>query len=406
MGASSELGAWDPFSTHAAMQWNEGDVWTTTISLSPGQHDFKLVVDNGEGRIDWEWGDNKLICLPEDGVAITMEVDCKWGYPEFNLVSNSSEVETIDMTTAAKEEEEEKETISTPPVADMTVAEVEGTITTHAVETKEEEEEEGKKQGEEAPAVVSLITAAEMEEMPEVIEEGKAAVVALTLPIIEETKTPEAATHVVPPPTVPTFESTSMLSVPRHVPTETSSSPPAAAPTPAAAASSQNIGIALTPFDSFSSDGRNTPTPPTSINPMAAALATSAVALAGLAFIQLGHMSPSSSPPPSSSLSLPYNKSNPIITASINKLLSTAKATPASIIFSSPSSPSSSTSPKISSLETVVPLRKTSEVNPNIKASDTITATSSLPSLVGYNMAGMYKDLVSLKEALYQLERS
>ena len=388
MGASLELGAWDPFSTHAAMQWNEGDVWSTTISLPPGQHDFKLVVDNGEGRIDWEWGDNKLICLPEDGVAITMEADCNWGYPEFNLVSNWSEVETIDMTIAAKEEEE---TIITPPVRDMTVAEVEGTITTHVIETKEEEEE-GKKQGEKAPGVVSLITAAVMEEMPEVVEEGKAAVVALALPMIEETKTPEAATPLIPPPTVPTFESTPMLPVPRHVPTETSSSLPPPA-------SSQNVGTTLTPFDSFSSDGQNTPTPTTSINPMAAALATSAVALAGLAFFQLGRISPISPPPPSPPPSSSYNKSNPIITASINKVLSTAKATPASFIFSS-----SSSSPIISSLETVGPLRRTSEVNTNIKASDTITATSTLPSLVGYNITGMYKDLVALKKTLYQLE--
>lgn len=64
VGSSAELGAWEP-SAAPALSWHEGDRWAGQLALTPGQHDFKLVVDAPNGNMFWENGPDRSLRVPE-----------------------------------------------------------------------------------------------------------------------------------------------------------------------------------------------------------------------------------------------------------------------------------------------------------------------------------------------------
>jgi hypothetical protein len=48
VGGPPELGAWDAGAA-PALTWGEGDVWTATLELPAGEHEFKVCVCGGGG---------------------------------------------------------------------------------------------------------------------------------------------------------------------------------------------------------------------------------------------------------------------------------------------------------------------------------------------------------------------
>jgi hypothetical protein len=43
------------------MTWGEGDVWSVTLDVPAGRHEFKLVTDMGGAGFDWEGGPNRSL---------------------------------------------------------------------------------------------------------------------------------------------------------------------------------------------------------------------------------------------------------------------------------------------------------------------------------------------------------
>lgn len=84
VGESSLLGSWQPADA-PSMAWTDGDVWTLTLGVPPGDYEFKIAV-TGEGRsVTWEDGPNRAITVPSvdgsaDGAGGYM-VSCEWGNP-------------------------------------------------------------------------------------------------------------------------------------------------------------------------------------------------------------------------------------------------------------------------------------------------------------------------------------
>ena len=65
VGSCPQLGGWDPAAA-PALEWGEGDTWTGSLALPPGQHAFKLVVVRRDGSVHWEAGaDRGLLLLPQ-----------------------------------------------------------------------------------------------------------------------------------------------------------------------------------------------------------------------------------------------------------------------------------------------------------------------------------------------------
>ena len=74
VGSSPELGAW---STEAApkLAWSTGNHWSAQVALPPGQHFFKLVVVRGDGRQQWEDGQNRELAVQ----ASDLRAVCRFG---------------------------------------------------------------------------------------------------------------------------------------------------------------------------------------------------------------------------------------------------------------------------------------------------------------------------------------
>mmetsp|Transcript_19067 Transcript_19067/g.48939 ORF Transcript_19067/g.48939 Transcript_19067/m.48939 type:complete len:654 (-) Transcript_19067:108-2069(-) len=84
IGNHPTLGEWN-LDAAPAMEWGEGDVWTSSVMLPAGTWEFKCVITAGDMQ-DWEDGDNRVIEIPNMEVwrpggmdAGLLEVTCTWG---------------------------------------------------------------------------------------------------------------------------------------------------------------------------------------------------------------------------------------------------------------------------------------------------------------------------------------
>ncbi|KAF8055666.1 rca [Scenedesmus sp. PABB004] len=83
VGGPEPLGAWD-VDAAPPLQWSEGDVWSATLLLPPGQHEFKLMVVNADGTFDWEAGDNRTVSVEASAAAgeapgSVLVTECEYG---------------------------------------------------------------------------------------------------------------------------------------------------------------------------------------------------------------------------------------------------------------------------------------------------------------------------------------
>lgn len=92
VGSCAQLGGWDPAAA-PALEWTEGDNWTASVALPPGQHAFKLVLMRQHGSPYWELGPDRSLELPAvtakcggrgtsravAGAAVPLSVTCSWG---------------------------------------------------------------------------------------------------------------------------------------------------------------------------------------------------------------------------------------------------------------------------------------------------------------------------------------
>ena len=101
VGNSSYLGRWNPTDSKATMSWTDGDVWEWTCPVAEmhGSVEFKCVVVQDGGEVDWEGGENHVLdgskFVIEDGGDVTVkwsrsvEVDA----PQRFVISESGEWE-------------------------------------------------------------------------------------------------------------------------------------------------------------------------------------------------------------------------------------------------------------------------------------------------------------------------
>eukprot|EP00878_Enallax_costatus_P044998 GHUV01053824.1.p1 GENE.GHUV01053824.1~~GHUV01053824.1.p1 ORF type:complete len:746 (+),score=261.83 GHUV01053824.1:864-3101(+) len=65
------------------MNWGEGDIWSLVMPVTPGEHEFKVLVQLGNGELLWEGGSNRKVTVPADAPLGTMLVaDCAFNYAE------------------------------------------------------------------------------------------------------------------------------------------------------------------------------------------------------------------------------------------------------------------------------------------------------------------------------------
>eukprot|EP00775_Hariotina_reticulata_P004981 gene4981-5223_t len=91
IGSSDEFGAWDAAAA-PLMTWGEGDVWSLVKPLGPGEHEFKVVVQKGNGLLLWEDAEAE-----ENGLRSA--VASSDGSPIGTALSSSSEEDAV-MTAA------------------------------------------------------------------------------------------------------------------------------------------------------------------------------------------------------------------------------------------------------------------------------------------------------------------
>jgi hypothetical protein len=112
VGAGEALGNWNPKDA-PAMEWQEGDVWETTLALPSGSPvEFKLVVTNqGGSSAVWEGGSNRLFTIPssssssqegilcgsnEETAAYKYLLACQWANPSASLEQTGPEAIATD----------------------------------------------------------------------------------------------------------------------------------------------------------------------------------------------------------------------------------------------------------------------------------------------------------------------
>ncbi|KAL4521685.1 hypothetical protein Ndes2437B_g07750 [Nannochloris sp. 'desiccata'] len=84
VGAGELLGEWDPKQA-PAMEWEDGDIWSTTLPLPAGHHEFKLVVAAADASSSiWEGGNNRSVTVPSPATTggSSYVAECHWGNPE------------------------------------------------------------------------------------------------------------------------------------------------------------------------------------------------------------------------------------------------------------------------------------------------------------------------------------
>lgn len=76
VGSGVSLGQWR-LERAVPLEWHEGDVWTTTISMPAGAiKDFKLILRDARGAVSWQPGPNRVMEVAR-GVK-GMKVICNW----------------------------------------------------------------------------------------------------------------------------------------------------------------------------------------------------------------------------------------------------------------------------------------------------------------------------------------
>jgi hypothetical protein len=70
VGGPPELGAWDAGAA-PALTWGEGDVWTATLELPAGEHEFKVCCGRGHCGAK---GGGRMAGLPERADDISQNV--------------------------------------------------------------------------------------------------------------------------------------------------------------------------------------------------------------------------------------------------------------------------------------------------------------------------------------------
>ena len=79
VGSCAQLGGWDPAAA-PALEWTEGDNWTASVALPPGQHAFKLVIVRQDGSTCyWEDGIDRTLRVPSLPGAIAAEASAAGG---------------------------------------------------------------------------------------------------------------------------------------------------------------------------------------------------------------------------------------------------------------------------------------------------------------------------------------
>lgn len=65
------------------MEWQDGDIWSTTLPLPAGHHEFKLVIATADASI-WEGGNNRSVTVPSPASTggSSYVAKCHWGDPE------------------------------------------------------------------------------------------------------------------------------------------------------------------------------------------------------------------------------------------------------------------------------------------------------------------------------------
>jgi hypothetical protein len=67
------------------MEWQDGDIWSATLPLSPGLHEFKLVVAAADSSSSiWEGGNNRTVTVPSPATTggSSYIAECHWNNPE------------------------------------------------------------------------------------------------------------------------------------------------------------------------------------------------------------------------------------------------------------------------------------------------------------------------------------
>jgi hypothetical protein len=79
VGPAPELGRWLP-EVARRMEWTEGDVWTASVRLPPGEHAFKAALRAADGAVTWEAGPDRSVAVPPGGgaVAVALDVRMPW----------------------------------------------------------------------------------------------------------------------------------------------------------------------------------------------------------------------------------------------------------------------------------------------------------------------------------------
>jgi hypothetical protein len=70
------------------MEWQDGDIWSTTLPLSPGHHEFKLVIAAADASSSiWEGGENRTVTVPSPATTggSSYIAECHWGNPETSI---------------------------------------------------------------------------------------------------------------------------------------------------------------------------------------------------------------------------------------------------------------------------------------------------------------------------------
>eukprot|EP00879_Flechtneria_rotunda_P023479 GHRR01024836.1.p1 GENE.GHRR01024836.1~~GHRR01024836.1.p1 ORF type:complete len:450 (+),score=164.92 GHRR01024836.1:256-1605(+) len=109
-GGCRALGNWEPDAA-PALTWGDGDVWTATLELPPGTHEFKCVALKPDQPLVWEPGNNRRVAVSRppapgsSGEAIDLvlgllEGDESEPHPDAQLVETSGGTTMVKLTTS------------------------------------------------------------------------------------------------------------------------------------------------------------------------------------------------------------------------------------------------------------------------------------------------------------------